>query len=83
MGAFFDLFGGSATDPGTLYGGLLAPEQKQALAYRGLLAAAGAFGQAAMPHDRPVPIGAALGTAAAAMGSAQDEAGLSYARKRD
>ena len=42
MAGLLDLFGGSTTDPGALYGGLLSPDQKSALAYRGLLAAAGA-----------------------------------------
>jgi hypothetical protein len=71
MGAF-DLLGGGS---GGMFGDLLTPEQKQALAYRGLMAAAGAFGQAAMPSRMPIPIGAALGQAAAAMGDAQDTAG--------
>jgi hypothetical protein len=73
MGGLLDALTGSSTDPTTLYGGgLLSPDQKQAVAYRGLLAAAGALGQAAMPSRMPVPIGAVLGSAASAMGAAQD-----------
>jgi hypothetical protein len=75
MAGLLDLFGGDSTQPGALYGGLLTPQQNSALAYRGLLAAAGALGQAAMPSRMPIPIGAAFGNAAAAMGTAQDEAG--------
>lgn len=75
MAGLLDMFGGGASDPGALYGGLLTPQQNSALAYRGLLAAAGAFGQAAMPSRMPIPTGAALGSAAAAMGNAQDIAG--------
>lgn len=67
-------------DPGALYGGLLSPQQSQALGYRGLLAAAGALGQAAMPSRMPTPIGAALGSAAGAMGSAQDQGALNAMR---
>jgi hypothetical protein len=74
------MFGGGASDPGALYGGLLSPDQNKALAYRGLLAAAGALGQAAMPSRLPVPTGAALGSAAGAMGQAQDTAALNAMR---
>lgn len=70
----------SAADPGALYNGLLSPQQDKALAYRGLLAAAGALGQAAMPSRLPVPLGAALGQAAGAMGSAQDQAAMNAMR---
>jgi hypothetical protein len=80
MAGLLDLFGGGASDPSALYGGLLSPQQNSALAYRGLLAAAGALGQAAMPSRMPVPIGAALGSAAGAMGQAQDTAGLNAMR---
>jgi hypothetical protein len=31
------MFGGGASDPGALYGGLLTPQQNPALGYRGLL----------------------------------------------
>jgi muramidase (phage lysozyme) len=72
MGMFDGIFGGDSG--GGLYGGMLSQQQQQAMAYRGLMAAAGAFGQAAMPSRMPVPIGAALGSAAAAMGDAQDTA---------
>lgn len=80
MAGLLDMFGGGnpdfgATDPASLYGGLLSPQQNRAIAYRGLLGAAGALGQAAMPSRMPIPIGAALGTAAGAMGQAQNEAG--------
>jgi hypothetical protein len=80
MAGLLDLFGGAASDPGALYGGLLTPDQKQALAYRGLLAAAGALGQAAMPSRMPIGIGAALGQAAGAMGTAQDQGALNAMR---
>ena len=79
-GGLLDLFGGSATDPGALYNGLLTSDHNKALAYRGLLAAAGAFGQAAMPSRMPIPIGAAFGQAAAAMGNAQDTSALNAMR---
>src|SRR5438552_13427365 len=69
----FDAFS-SAADPGGLYGDMLTPQQKQALAYRGLLGAAASFGQSAMPSRMPVPIGAVLGQAAGAMGESQDAA---------
>src|SRR5690242_2917380 len=67
-------------DTSGLYGDLLTPPQKQALAARGLLAAAGAFGQAAMPSRMPIPLGAAFGQAASAMGSAEDNAALNALR---
>jgi hypothetical protein len=38
-----------------MYGGLLGPEARQAMAARGLLAAAGAFGQAAMLIEKALP----------------------------
>lgn len=68
------------SDAGALYGNLLSQQQRQALAYRGLLAAAGALGQAAMPSRMPVPLGAALGSAAGALGSAQDQGALNAMR---
>lgn len=71
MAGLLDLFN---QDPGSLYGSALDPQQSQALAFRGLLATAGALGQAAMPSRMPIPIGAALGTGAAAYGNATDEA---------
>jgi hypothetical protein len=66
------LFGGDIN--GNLYGDLLSPQQRQAIAFRGLMSAAGALGQAAMPSRMPIPLGAALGQAAAAMGEGQDAA---------
>lgn len=61
-------------DPSALYEGLLSDEgTRRALGMRQLMAAAGAFGQAAMPSRMPIPIGAALGNAAAAMGTAGDD----------
>lgn len=69
------MFGGSAG-----LGDFLTPEMKQQMAFRGLMAAAGAFGQAAMPSRMPIPIGAALGQAGAAMADAQDK-GLENALK--
>lgn len=71
------MFGGDAA---SMYGDLLTPEMKQQMAFRGLMAAAGALGQAAMPSRMPVPIGAALGQAAGAMSDAQDK-GLESALK--
>src|SRR5215471_17755074 len=61
-------------DPGT--GGLLGsldPDTRQQLGMYGLLAMAGAFGQAAMPSRMPVPIGAVLGAGAGAYGAAMQE----------
>lgn len=79
MAGLADLFGG-----GGMFGGgldeLLTPQMKQQMAMRGLMAAAGAFGQAAMPSRMPIPIGAALGQAGAAMSGAQDQ-GLETALK--
>ncbi len=84
MAGLADLFGGGGMfgggDAGGMFGDLLTPEMKQQMAFRGLMAAAGAFGQAAMPSRMPVPIGAALGSAAAAMAGAQDQ-GLENALK--
>jgi hypothetical protein len=79
MAGLADIFGsgGGAFD---LYGDMLTPQQKQALAFRGLMSAAGALGQAAMPSRMPVPIGAALGQAAGAMAQGQDEGAMSALR---
>jgi len=78
MALFGGMFGDNndfgPTDPAALYGGLLSPKQNSALSYQGLLAAAGALGQAAMPSRMPVPLGAALGMAAGAMGQGQQSA---------
>jgi muramidase (phage lysozyme) len=65
-----------STNPGALYGdpNVQDPAVQQALANRGLLAAVGSFGESAMPTRMPTPIGAVLGKAAGAMGSAEDEA---------
>lgn len=75
MPGLLDMFGG-----GDIYGDLLSPAQKQAMAQRGLLAMAGAFGQAAMPSRMPVPLGAAMGQAASAYGESQDAAGMNALR---
>jgi hypothetical protein len=78
MALFGGMFGDNndfgPTDPAALYGGLLSPKQNSALSYQGLLAAAGALGQAAMPSRMPIPTGAALGMAAGAMGQGQQSA---------
>lgn len=80
MAGLLDLFNPDALNPGGLYGDLLSPGQRQALAGRGLLAAAAALGQAAMPSRMPVPLGAALGSAAGAMGQAEDTGALNAMR---
>lgn len=80
MAGLADLFGGGMFGGGSLYGDMLTPEQKSALAFRGLMAAAGALGQAAMPSRMPVPLGAALGQAAGAMAQGQDEGALAALR---
>ena len=79
MGLLDSLTGG---DPASLYGVDLTDQQKSALAMRGLLGAAGAFGAAAMPSRMPVPLGAVLGSAAGAMGSAQDTSLMNILKAR-
>jgi hypothetical protein len=62
---------------GGLYDDLLTPQQQSQLSGRGLLAMAGAFADAGMPSRLPIPLGAAIGKAAAAMGTGRDQAALS------
>jgi hypothetical protein len=69
--------GGLLGGGGGLYDDLLTPQQQSQLSGRGLLAMAGAFADAGMPSRLPIPLGAALGKAAAAMGAGRDEAALS------
>lgn len=77
MAGLLDLLGGGG-DSLDIYGDLFTDQQKAALRNRelgqGLLRMAGAFGEAAMPSRAPIPFGAVLGKAAAALGGNQDEA---------
>lgn len=77
MAGLLDLFGGdgSADDP---YADILTPAQRNQMQVQGLLAMAGAFADAAMPSRLPIPFGAALGKAAAALGAGTD-AGMTSA----
>ena len=71
-----DFLGGLLSGGGGLYDDLLTPQQQSQLSSRGLLSMAGAFADAAMPSRVPVPLGAAIGKAAAAMSGGRDEAAL-------
>jgi hypothetical protein len=76
------LFDSAASDPGGLYGDMMTPQQKQALAYRGLLGFLGGMQKSgALDYTVPfisgkVPGGLAAGLAGgmAGMGEAQDSA---------
>ena len=74
-----DFLGGLLSGGGGLYDDLLTPQQQSQLSSRGLLAMAGAFADAGMPSRLPIPLGAAIGKAAAAMGGGRDEAALQAA----
>ena len=72
MAGLLDLFGGS--DPFDIYGDIgLSEKQRSAIQGRGLLSMAGALADAAMPSRMPVPLGAAIGKAASALGGGQDQ----------
>jgi hypothetical protein len=74
MGWFDGLLGGGgdagADDP---YGGLLTKAQISAMQDRKWAALAGALAEAGMPSRMPIPIGSALGKAAAAFGGSGPE----------
>src|SRR5580765_1639133 len=69
MGLFVGLLGGGGdTAADAPYGGLLTKAQLSALQDRKWAALAGALAEAGMPSRMPIPIGSAIGKAAAAFG---------------
>ena len=78
MGLFDGLLGGGGGGADDPYADILTPAQRNHMQAQGLLAMAGALAQAGMPSRLPVPLGSALGSAAAALGTGQ-EAGMKTA----
>lgn len=74
MVGLLDLFGGGGGDA-SLYGGMLTPEQQQAVRNQGLLSSAAALSAAGAPSRLPVPLGAAMGQATLAGMNTQNAAG--------
>ena len=74
------MFGGG--DASSLYGGLLDPQQKQALAQRGLLGFLAGMAPYMGASRLPVSLGQALAGGAGGMGQAQDEAAMNAMRAK-
>src|SRR4249920_3502052 len=73
MGLLDSIFGGGAGSADDPYADILTPAQRNQMQVNGLLAMAGAFADAGMPSRLPIPFGSALGKAAAALGTGQNE----------